>query len=144
MAIYLGWMTAVILCLLSAAHAFWGFGYTWPDKDSRSLARRVAGFKNIQSMPSPAACFAVAVFLMFSALITLLAINSSERFLPVIADQIILIGLAIGFGIRGMFSFVPFWRRMTPEQPFARLDRRYYGPLCLLLSLMLIGIVTQL
>jgi hypothetical protein len=38
------------------------------------------------------------------------------------------------FLVRGVLSFRPFWRRMTPQEPFATYDRRYYGPLCLALS----------
>lgn len=144
MLIVLGWMTALILGLIAALHAVWGLGYSWPDKDSKSLARRVAGFKDIQSMPSPAACFAVAIFLALAALVILFAIGLFDPVFPKIILKLILAGLAAGFCMRGIFSFLPFWRRITPEQPFARLDRRYYGPLCLCLSLMLAGIVTQI
>ena len=144
MVIVLGWITVLILGLIAALHAIWGLGYTWPDTDSQSLARRVAGFKGIQSMPSPAACFAVAAFLAVAALVILFAIGLFEPVFPKIILKLILAGLAAGFWMRGIFSFLPFWRRMTPEQPFARLDRHYYGPLCLCLSLMLTGIVTQI
>ena len=36
---------------------------------------------------------------------------------------------------RGIAGFTPWWRRLAPEQPFARLDVRYYSPLCLLIGL---------
>ncbi|USG61078.1 DUF3995 domain-containing protein [Sneathiella marina] len=140
----LGGITALILCLIAAIHAIWGLGFTWPEKDSRSLARRVAGFKGIQAMPSPAACFAVATFLIFAAVLIVMAIGFIDPVLPMIALKLILAGLAAGFCMRGLFSFLPFWRRLTPEQPFARLDRHFYGPLCLCLALMLAGLVTQI
>jgi Protein of unknown function (DUF3995) len=140
MALFLGWLTVLTLGMIAALHVVWGLGYTWPDKDSKSLALRVAGFKNIQTMPSLAACFAVAVFLIFAGLIILWTLGHFDPLLPIVVRKLILVGMAAGFCIRGIFSFLPFWRRMTPEQPFARLDRRYYGPLCLCLSLMLIGI----
>ena len=28
----------------------------------------------------------------------------------------------------------PFWRRLTPEQPFADRDRLYYSPFCVLIG----------
>ena len=43
-----------------------------------------------------------------------------------------MIGLA--FLARGILGFMPWWRRLAPEQPFARLDRRFYSPLCLLIA----------
>ena len=44
-----------------------------------------------------------------------------------------LAGLAVAFVFlaRGIAGFTPAWRRLTPEQPFASLDVRYYSPLCL-------------
>jgi hypothetical protein len=36
---------------------------------------------------------------------------------------------------RGIAGFTPWWRRLTPEQPFARLDQSLYSPLCLLIGL---------
>ena len=33
-----------------------------------------------------------------------------------------------------LMGLMPFWRRLTPEMPFARLDLRYYSPLCLALG----------
>jgi hypothetical protein len=38
------------------------------------------------------------------------------------------------FLLRGAVTYMPFWRRVAPEQPFARLDRQYYAPLCLLIG----------
>ena len=42
---------------------------------------------------------------------------------------------------RGIAPWIPAWRRLTPQQPFARLDRRLYGPLCLLIGAGLLLIV---
>ena len=43
--------------------------------------------------------------------------------------------IALVFLGRGIAGFTPWWRRLAPEQPFARLDVRYYSPLCLLIGL---------
>jgi hypothetical protein len=47
-----------------------------------------------------------------------------------------LLGFAAGavFLGRGLAAYIPAWRRVTPEQPFARLDQIAYGPLCLALG----------
>ena len=81
-------------------------------------------------MPGPAACFTVAGAL-FAAAITALA--SSGAFggklahlaaVPAIVVTLVFLG-------RGIAGFTPTWRALTPEQPFATLDLRYYSPLCL-------------
>jgi hypothetical protein len=38
------------------------------------------------------------------------------------------------FLTRGVAGYVPAWRRLYPVQPFARLDRTLYSPLCLVLG----------
>ena len=42
------------------------------------------------------------------------------------------------FLARGIAGYTDRWRQLTPEQPFARLDRKYYSPLCLVLGLFFI------
>jgi hypothetical protein len=42
--------------------------------------------------------------------------------------------IALVFLGRGIAGFTSAWRRLTPEMPFARLDVRYYSPLCLVLG----------
>jgi hypothetical protein len=39
------------------------------------------------------------------------------------------------FLIRGLLPWRPGWRKVFVQEPFATYDRRYYGPLCLVLSL---------
>ena len=43
--------------------------------------------------------------------------------------------IALVFLGRGLIGLTPWWRRLTPEQPFARLNLRYYSPLCLVVGL---------
>ncbi|TIX64206.1 MAG: DUF3995 domain-containing protein, partial [Mesorhizobium sp.] len=43
--------------------------------------------------------------------------------------------IALVFLARGIAGFTPWWRRLAPEQPFARLDVNYYSPLCLVVGL---------
>lgn len=132
--ILIAWLLAAILTLIAALHVYWGIGGVWPGTDSRSCARAVAGFKGIEAMPSPSASFAVAAAIIAAALVALaLAGVYAQPF-----ERISLAGVALFIGLvfagRGLAGFTPWWRRLTPEMPFAHLDRRYYSPLCLLLG----------
>lgn len=35
------------------------------------------------------------------------------------------------FGLRGIAGILPAFERMSPEQPFLSLNRRFYSPLCI-------------
>lgn len=125
---------ALLLLALSALHLVWGFGGTWPEKDAAALARRVAGFKGVTQMPRPAACFFVAAALAFSALVALAAVGALPTSYPHWLVLTALSAAAAVFTLRGVLAFTPQWRERTPEEPFATLDRRYYGPLCLIIG----------
>jgi hypothetical protein len=126
---------AVPLTLVAALHAYWGIGGVWPGTDARSCARAVAGFAGIEAMPSPAACFAVAAVIVA---VTLLVLALGGVFASPFDRQPLAgaaLFAALAFIGRGAAGFTPAWRRLTPEMPFARLDLRYYSPLCLLLGI---------
>ena len=125
---------AVVLLVLSILHLIWGFGGTWPEKDAQALARRVAGFKGVRDMPRPAACFFVAAALAFAAIITLAAAGVLPTSYPHWLVRTALGAVAAIFTLRGLLAYTPQWRERTPEEPFASLDRRYYGPLCLFIG----------
>jgi hypothetical protein len=127
--IALGVTLAAILLLLAALHAYWGIGGFWPGTDAVSCARTVGGFTGARSMPGPAACFGVAGALGAAALVALAA--SGALPVPAPLAGIVALGAALVFLGRGIAGFTPAWRRLTPEQPFAWLDVRYYSPLCL-------------
>jgi hypothetical protein len=126
-------LAAVLTLVLSAIaflHAYWGVGGVWPGVDAASCARTVGGFPGVNSMPGPGPCFAVAAALAVAAL---LAAAEGGLFLPLPSAllDIATLGAALVFLGRGIVGFTPGWRRLTPEQPFATLDVRYYSPLCL-------------
>ncbi len=131
---FLAIAAALILMTLAILHAAWGFGATWPEADSQSLARRVAGFKGVKQMPRPAACFFVAAVLAFAALIALTAVRLLPTSYPHWLILTALSAIAAVFTLRGLIAFTPQWRERTPEEPFASLDRRIYGPLCLIIG----------
>ncbi len=45
-----------------------------------------------------------------------------------------MLGEAAIFGLRGMATYLPFGPLQASVEPFRTLDRRYFAPLCLLLS----------
>ena len=125
---------SLVLAALAVLHAYWGMGGVWPGTDEKSCARTIAGFRGIQRMPGPMQSFAVAVVLLVAAYLALAAGDYGSRILPA---GIVLVGGALAalvFLTRGVMGYLPAWRRLTPEMPFARYDRRYYSPLCLALG----------
>uniref|UniRef100_UPI0040482795 DUF3995 domain-containing protein n=1 Tax=Yoonia sp. TaxID=2212373 RepID=UPI0040482795 len=123
-------LTAV-LALASLVHALWGFGIWFPIRDEERLVRYVVGAGGATRMPGPIPCALVALglFIVICALITQ----------PSWLGNLVLWISAPVFLFRGVLAWVPMWRRMTPQEPFATLDRYVYGPVCIALGL---GIVT--
>ncbi|MDR7033455.1 DUF3995 domain-containing protein [Mesorhizobium sp. BE184] len=132
--IILAFALSGVLLLITAAHVYWGIGGILPGKDQQSCAHAVVGFKGVDEMPPPLSCFAVAgclglVTLWPMALEGIFASPFPQAGLAATALMIALVFLG-----RGIAGFTPAWRRLAPEQPFARLDVRYYTPLCLLIG----------
>lgn len=133
-------MSILALCLalpliaIATLHAYWAIGGIWPGTDAASCARAVVGFKGAGAMPPPAAGFAVAVVCIVMALVALALGGWYAE--PI--EPVQLAGMALFAGsvllARGLLGFTPWWRRLTPLQPFARLDTRFYSPLCLALG----------
>jgi uncharacterized protein DUF3995 len=123
----------LVLAAIAALHAYWGFGGVWPGRDAADCARRVGGFRGARTMPGAAACFAVAAAIAIAGAIPIIILGPSgmpASALPALAG----LAVALIFLARGIAGFTPAWRRYTPEQPFARLDVRYYSPLCLVIG----------
>ena len=128
--ILLAAMLTLVLAAIAVLHAYWGFGGVWPGRDAADCARRTGGFRGARTMPGPAACFTVAAAIAIAGAIPIIIIGPMG--MPVSALPA-LAGLAVAFVFlgRGVAGFTPAWRRLTPEEPFASLDVRYYSPLCL-------------
>ncbi len=120
------WITALILVVIAAVHLLWAVGYWFPIRDERALARAVVGAPGIERMPGAVATSFVVLALMIIVLALFWA--------PGWPRTIVLTGAALVMFARGIASYVPVFQRMSPEEPFATLDRRYYGPLCLALG----------
>lgn len=115
-----------VLLVIAALHVLWGIGYWFPIRDEAALVRAVVGAAGQSKMPGAVPCAFVAVALLF-ALMCLWWPPGQLR-------SWILAVIGVVFGTRGGATYTALWRRWTPVEPFARLDRTYYGPLCLLIG----------
>ena len=118
---------STILIIIAAVHLLWALGYWWPIKNETELARTVVGAKGIQNMPGAAACSLVVVALLFAAAWPWFPESALKGFGLFI--------IAIIFQIRAIAAYAPMMKRITPEQPFRRLDETYFAPLCIALGI---------
>lgn len=125
---------AVVLLAIAALHLAWAAGSTFPAASEGELARMVAGFADRDHMPPRPASALVAVALVVVAYVAL-ALGSVCGW-PFWAWSLPAAGMVVAcvFFARGVAAFLPAWRALVPREPFARLDRRYYGPLCLVMG----------
>jgi len=132
--IVLASLLSAVLLLITALHVYWGIGGIWPGRDAASCAGAVVGFEGMDEMPSPLACFAVAACFLLTTLWPMAIISAFATPFP--PEGLVLVALVIGltFLARGVLGFTPQWRRLTPREPFATLDVKFYSPLCLLLG----------
>ncbi len=122
-------ITAIVFVVLGLWHAYWAAG-------GRLAHRAALPIENGQPLfrPSPLGTLAVAAALIGCAWITAanggLVTAPPLRWLP-------WLGMAVALGLLaraiGDFRYVGFFKRKG-EDPFARLDTRFYSPLCLLLA----------
>ncbi|WP_216825903.1 DUF3995 domain-containing protein [Sulfitobacter sp. SK012] len=126
----------VAVLVISGLHFAWAGRLWWPITDEKRLVRAVAGFPNVDRMPPPAQCLFVAVALCCVALLLLFEILQPKSNQ---ATAIPLLGAGLVFVGRGVVGFTTFWSRVTPEQPFRRLDRRYYSPICLAIGAIILN-----
>lgn len=122
-------ITAIVFVVLGLWHAYWAAG-------GRLAHRAALPIQNGQPLfrPSPLGTLAVAAALIGCAWITAanggLVTAPPLRWLP-------WLGMAVALGLLaraiGDFRCVGFFKRKG-EDPFARLDTRFYSPLCLLLA----------
>lgn len=124
----------IVLVAIAVLHAAWGLGSHWPCESEAVLVRTAGGTSGATKMHPPASCFAVAALLAGVSVWPLFAVGllpeAWPRWLTVLAGA----GIAAVFVGRGVAAYTSIWRRWQSAEPFATLDRRYYGPLCLVLG----------
>jgi membrane-associated HD superfamily phosphohydrolase len=129
-----------VLAIVGLLHLAWAFGSTFPYANQQALARAVVGRRGITRMPSMTASAFVAFCLMAAAVWALLL----GRVIAVpVSDWLVAPGglaLAGVFLFRGVIGVMPTFERALPEQPFLRLNRRFYSPLCVLIGLGFLGL----
>jgi hypothetical protein len=133
--IILAFALSLVLLLITTLHVYWGIGGIWPGRDTVSCAHAVVGFRGVDEMPAPFACFAVAACLGLATLWPMALEGVFATPFPKAGLAATALLIALVFLARGIAGFMPWWRRLAPEQPFARLDVRYYSPLCLVVGL---------
>ena len=124
-----------VLIVIAAIHLLWALGYWWPIRDETQLARAVVGTRDITRMPGAVATSLVVVALLFAAAWPWLPDS------PLKGPGLFLI--AVVFQLRALAAYAPFWKRLSPEQPFRRLDETYYGPLCIVLGMIFMVLAGQ-
>lgn len=142
MIIMLSVLVSAILVVIAVFHLLWGLRIWVPVKGEAQLAKTVAGFEDIENMPKSRACFVVTLYLCFAALLTLISggiVSSPDIGQPLI--QLGTIVVALVFLMRGLFAYTQKWASMTPEQPFRKLDKLYYSPLCLFIGASIVCIL---
>jgi len=117
----------VPLLAIAMIHVMWAFGSTWPTHDQKNLARTVLGYRDVERMPSRLLSALVAVFTL-TAGIWALSLSGTEQD-PVLVGGGILLGLI--FLARGIAGYTSWWRNLTPQEPFATFDKKFYAPLCI-------------
>jgi hypothetical protein len=129
----LGLILSFVLMMIAALHLLWAIGYWFPIADEAALARAVVGAAGVEKMPGAVPCALVVVALLFAIMCL--------WWPPNLLRSLVVGAIGTLFLARGAVAYAASWRRLTPVEPFAMLDRRYYGPLCLVIG---VGFMTQL
>ena len=114
------------LVAVALVHLLWALGVWWPLGEERALVRAVVGVAGVERMPGPIPCALVAVACAFAATLPWWPAGWLRN------SALIVAGAA--FLLRGIMPWMRSWRRVALQEPFARLDRAAYGPLCVAVS----------
>lgn len=126
-------LVATLLAGLALLHVYWARGGRRPARSDESLAMLVVGTRG--PMPSPMACYAVAVLLAIGALLVLAASGLVSLPLPSLLVMAGAWGVALAFAARGLGGFVEArFRPEVRELPYHFWNLRLYSPLCLALA----------
>jgi hypothetical protein len=123
---------AAALVALSGLHLYWGFGGRWPGHDETSMVEPGVGRTRGMRAPGLLASTAVALALAAGGALVLASLTSTGWDGWLQAGRWILFAVFAG---RGLATYVPPVFRYAEGTPFATLNRRAYGPLCLAIAL---------
>lgn len=121
-----------ILASIAIVHFYWAFG----GNLAKLKAVPITKTGELLFVPGFVACISVGI--AFLALV-LLANYREFDFMPQQISKVLLMLATIAFLIRaiGDFKYVGFFKKVKGTS-FAKLDRIYYSPLCLLIFILLI------
>jgi hypothetical protein len=119
---------ALLLAGVCAVHVNWATGSAWPARDRAALSRAVIGS---DTLPGPGACLAVAGLLAIASALVAGFPRRAPGLRRVGAG--VVAGVLFARGAVGLFGAMPHDRRCAV---FARWNRRFHSPLCLLLALL--------
>jgi hypothetical protein len=123
---------AAALFALSGIHLYWGFGGRWPGHDEASMVEHVVGRTRGMRAPGFLASAGVAAALAAGGVLVLFSLTPTAWDGALSAARWALFAVFAG---RGLASYVPPVFRYAGGTPFATLNRRAYGPLCLAIAL---------
>jgi hypothetical protein len=126
-----------IFVAISATHVYWAFGGRKGSAAAVPSTNGVAAFK-----PSRTATLIVALLLMLAAVSVILSrVDLNTGFQPwVTSIPATLVALILAARAVGDFHSVGFFKKPS-SSPFARLDTRYFSPLCAALSASIVVIL---
>jgi hypothetical protein len=126
-----GWNAAIFL-LLGLLHVYWAFGGKWGF--ASAIPTEESGKKII--LPGTIASLIVAFGLLLFASITSSIIFPLVPSVIFTYKKILIYSIAALFGLRaiGEGNYVGFFRRARKTR-FASMDKKFYSPLCLYLSI---------
>ncbi len=123
---------AAALFALAGIHLYWGLGGRWPGHDEASMVEHVVGRTRGMRAPGLLASVAVAAALATGGCLVLATLTSTPWDGWLKAARWALLAVFAG---RGLATYVPAVFRYADGTPFATLNRRAYGPLCLAIAL---------
>ncbi|WP_426030415.1 DUF3995 domain-containing protein [Caulobacter sp. DWP3-1-3b2] len=120
------------LLALAGIHLYWGLGGRWPGHDEASMVEHVVGRTRGMRSPGLLASVAVALALAAGGVLVAATLTSTVWDPQLEAARWVMF---VVFAGRGLATYVPPVFRYAEGTPFATLNRRAYGPLCLAIAL---------
>ena len=140
---FLALFVFVLLAAIAALHVAWGLGLRWPASNERDLVATVIGARQRSHLPSLAQCILAAAAIFSAGCLALLLSGLVAS--PLSPPLITILGFVMCavFALRGTAAYLPFWRNVFSQQPFARYDLLYYAPLCFGVALVFALLLTE-
>ncbi|PCH45229.1 MAG: hypothetical protein COC23_08565 [Hyphomicrobiales bacterium] len=122
---------SIVLFPIALIHLGWSFGLIWPAKSEQELSNMVVGAKDATKMPGKLLTRIVALAIAAAACWPLMW-QGLIWYPHAVPQTLVWLGMWIltsVFLLRGAISYLP--NTFAAVQPFYRLNRIIYSPLCL-------------